>query len=604
MSMYLSKKSNIPGTSKSSNFGIMNTNADSEIPLLLNSKKLGTNTLQVSGSNYYDPDSISLIVCALVFIGMIVVGMFVALIVNYKTRVILDNLKHMDDEQTLCKDIELGNVNETYNNSIKEIDSLKNSQNLDKNIYGLLHINDIFKHHNVFEMPAQNFTKQERSNVEKCYKITNSDMTISNTTFSKKVQSKSFPNNSNSYHIDPPTINKKLKLRRLPNKDILSVQKLYNDMINGGLVCDKRRNSYSYSYISSINNIDDYESEINMKNFKNCPINILMQTFESKKEAMKNIKLINHYLFKRKIPLNEKYTVEILLFKLVSMLANATENGYCYQKDFCKGMQDFFNKGIISEYFFAIENYLLQDCLVGTFLDYFQGHCMFPYLGNTSFIHYTFQKTNGFQVEDIYSESFIMIITMFLNFQMLFENKNRIYHDALETSHNEYISKKLNKFLDYYLCFIAKTNSNTYDETSYVVNQVIDKLLNSVKIMEEQKNMQYALLYLQSILQIYTKHQACCLKDSKPHISLKTNENVYDTIANILNTLGTNNHLIIQVMKSFRLVSNDHEFLEKLHVKIEEVINKENHQNALKAKVEKHKNKKTPLKIQSGSWNI
>ncbi len=89
--------------------------------------------------------------------------MFVALIVNYKTRVILDNLKHMDDEQTLCKDIELSNVNETYNNSIKEIDSLKNSQNLDKNIYGLLHINDIFKHHNVFEMPAQNFTKQERS---------------------------------------------------------------------------------------------------------------------------------------------------------------------------------------------------------------------------------------------------------------------------------------------------------------------------------------------------------------------------------------------------------------------------------------------------------
>lgn len=169
---------------------------------------------------------------------------------------------------------------------------------------------------------------------------------------------------------------------------------------------------------------------------------------------------------------------------------------------------------------------------------------------------------------------------------------------------NEYISKKLNKFLDYYLCFIAKTNSNTYDETSYVVNQVIDKLLNSVKIMEEQKNMQYALLYLQSILQIYTKHQACCLRDIKPHISLKTNENVYDTIANILNTLGTNNHLIIQVMKSFRLVSNDHEFLEKLHVKIEEVINKENHQNALKAKVEKHKNKKTPLKIQSGSWNI
>ncbi len=71
MSMYLSKKSNIPGTSKLK-FWYHEYQCRFCNTSFAEFQKLGTNTLQVSGSNYYDPDSISP-VCALVFIGMIVV---------------------------------------------------------------------------------------------------------------------------------------------------------------------------------------------------------------------------------------------------------------------------------------------------------------------------------------------------------------------------------------------------------------------------------------------------------------------------------------------------------------------------------------------------
>lgn len=78
---------------------------------------------------------------------------------------------------------------------------------------------------------------------------------------------------------------------------------------------------------------------------------------------------------------------------------------------------------------------------------------------------------------------------MFLNFHMLHDTNNGIYHDSLEISHNEYIGKKLNEFLDYFLNLIPN-NDNTNDDTSYIVNQVINKLVQCVRIMEGQKNSQ------------------------------------------------------------------------------------------------------------------
>lgn len=603
---YLSKRANIPGTPKGSDFGIMNTKSDSEIMLSLKPKNVATNAAKTTTSYYYF-DSINPFVCGLVFIGMTVVGIFIALTVNYKTRAMLDNLKSVK-EQDISKDIELGELDVADEASPKEIPLLNNLQYYDKYMFDLVYDDDILKQHNNISKNSARITKKnKKANSIESEKITNSGTTLlSNGIFLRENNNNQQPTLDNTFELNTDMLEKDVPVKRLPAPEVRLIEQLYCENITGGLQIDKKVNYYSYEYMTRANKIDDYEPEINLKNFKNCPITLQMHPFENKKSAMKSIKVINHFLFKGKVPLTETYTIEILLLKLVTMLVNATENGYCYQKNFCEGMQNFFNKGIISEYFFAIDNYLLQDCLVSAFLDYFQGHCMFPYLGNTSFINYTYQITDGFQVDDIYNESFGMVITMFLNFHMLFEKDKGKYHDALAKTHNEYIGRKLNEFLDYYLNLIPNSdNSNTNGETSYVVNQVVNKLLKSVRIMEDQKNADKVFLYLQSILKIYTKHQICCLKKkNNAHISLETDENVYSTMMDVLDTFGDSNHLIIKVIKSFSLILEDEGFPEELYLKLEEVINKENHQPVAKPKVEKLKNNNAPLNVQPGAWNI
>lgn len=607
MSIYLpfNKRANIPGTPKGSRLGIMDTKSEAE-RLISSSNKIAPKTSKVTAGHYYYFESINPFVCGAIFVVMTGFGLFIALTVNYKTRALLEKLKAEEKDENVTKDIELGDVNLSFEDSPKEVPPQNNIHYYDKYMFDLVYDDDIlYQQNNLIKDSKIGFKHQKIFKNTNTSNITNSGTTLlTESNFLPEPSVRDDLSFASTPNMGTTEFENSIHFETVTLKDFTKIEKIYKNMICGGCKRDKETKTYSYEYINSVNKIDDYEPEINLKNFKNCPVKLNMQSFNSKEMAMNNIKVINHYLFQGNIPIKDNYTIEILLLKLITMLINATENGYCYQKKFCKGMQDFFNNGIINKYFFSINNYLLQDCLVSAFLDYFEGHCMFPYLGNTSFINYTYQITDGFQVDEIYNESFGMIITMFLNFHMLHDTNNGIYHDSLEISHNEYIGKKLNEFLDYFLNLIPN-NDNTNDDTSYIVNQVINKLVQCVRIMEGQKNSQKVFLYLQSILKIYTKHQVCCLKKkNNAHITLNTDDQVYNAMMNVLNLFGNTSSLIIKVIKSFSLILEDEGFPESLRAKLDEVINKENKKTDKTPKFRKVKENNAPLYVQPGAWNI
>lgn len=609
MSIYFSfnKRTNIPGTSKDSQFGIMNTKSEAE-KLISSNIKNAAKTSKISTSHYFYFESFNPFVCGLIFVAMAGVGLFIALTVNYKTRALLDKLKTTETDKNVTTDIELGEINISYEDSPKEVSPQKNIQYYDKYMFDLVYDDDILYQQNNLVRSCQISSKDQKTfKNTNTTNITNSGTTLlSNSTFLQGIPLRKKSNSVSINTIDTDQLEHSIPFTTASLKYFRIIEEMYKKMIYGGCTANKKTNTYSYEYITSTNKIDDYEPEINMKNFKNCPVKLCMQSFDNKEAVLNNINVIDYHLFQGNIQANDSCTIELLLLKLITMLINATENGYCYQKTFCKGMQNFFNKGIISKYFFSINNYVLQDCLVSAFLDYFEGHCMFPYLGNTSFINYTYQITDGFEVNEIYNESYGMIITMFLNFHMLHDIDDGIYHDSLEKCHKEYIEKKLNEFLDYFLNLIPNNDNNKVnDNTSYIVNQVIGKLIKCVKIMENQKNSQKVFLYLQSILKIYTKHQVCCLKKkSNAHITLNTDEQVYNAMMCVLNVFRNKSSLIIKVIKSFNLILQDEGFPEDLRKKLDEVINKENKMTVETPKFKKLEKNNAPLYVQPGAWNI
>lgn len=609
MAIYLpfNKRANIPGTPKGSGLGIMDTKSETE-KLIATSNKNAPKTTKVAAGHYYYFESINPFLCGAIFVVMAGFSLFIALTVNYKTRVLLDKLKAEEKDENITNDIELGDINISFDDSPKALTKQSNIHYYDKYMFDLVYDDDILQQqNNLMKSSKIDLKHQQALKNTATDNITNSGTTLlTESHFLRENPVRDDLSLSSMQSINTEQIEITRDFKTVSLKNLTKIEKIYKNMIHGGCKRDTKTNSYSYEYLISVNKIDDYETEINMKNFKNCPVKLEMQSFDSKERAINNINVINHYLFQGNIPIKDNCTIEILLLKLVTMLINATENGYCYQKKFCKGMQDFFNYGIISRYFFSINNYLLQDCLVSAFLDYFEGHCMFPYLGNTSFINYTYQITDGFQVNEIYNESFGMIITMFLNFHILHNTNSGIYHDSLEMNHNEYIEKKLNEFLDYFLSLIPNNdNSNTNDDTSHIVNQVINKLVQCLKIMERQKNSQRVFLYLQTILKIYTRHQVCCLKKkNNAHITLDTDDQVYKAMMSVLNVFENRSSLIIKVIKSFGLILEDEGFPECLHVKLDEVINKENKKIDKTLKIKKLGNNQAPLNVQPGAWNI
>lgn len=104
---------------------------------------------------------------------------------------------------------------------------------------------------------------------------------------------------------------------------------------------------------------------------------------------------------------------------------------------------------------------------------------------------------------------------------------------------------------------------------------------------------------------IYTKHQVCCLKKkNNAHITLNTDDQVYNAMMNVLNLFGNTSSLIIKVIKSFSLILEDEGFPESLRAKLDEVINKENKKTDKTPKFRKVKENNAPLYVQPGAWNI
>lgn len=387
--------------------------------------------------------------------------------------------------------------------------------------------------------------------------------------------------------------NKKIKQKETDN--IISIKtnkKLQHPKSKNISVNKENPAAYNVKNVYSTKQIQNYlkrakcSQDVDLCASEKYPSDIHMELFVDSKNIQANIHAVTPLLLGL-VSINDINTVEILLFKLCTMLVNPEENCYVFHPVLCKLIENYFSKGTVIKHFFLTNNYLLQDSFVSCILGYFNAHLNFPILGNTSFISFRFHSIKKLE-KDPFCHSPTLLLNMFLDFHINFKETS---NNKIEKQNFTHQLLKLNAFLENALAVFSNKSDN--------VNEMILNFITSVELVMNTITKK-TFIYLQSILRIYNNHLLCCIKKKdNVHISLNTDKKLFEILTLILDT----NNLTINIKKliqAIALLLGKHncpfEFINKLEI----IINKENvKSNNCK------KNNKLPLMLINrtpGSW--
>lgn len=290
--------------------------------------------------------------------------------------------------------------------------------------------------------------------------------------------------------------------------------------------------------------------------------NLHMEPFLEVKNIEANINTLKPLLLGL-INTSDINTVEILLFKLFTMLVNPQENCYVFHPVLSKLIENYFTKGTVLQHFFLTKNYLLQDYFLNCILGYLDAHLNFPVFGNTSFISYNFHSVKNFDKEPFcYSPS--LLLSLLLIFHINFEETS---NNKIENINSLKQLVEINAFLEKVLPILSIKSDS--------VNELILTFIASIElVMKTTTNKTF--IYLQSILKIYNSHLLCCLKKKvDAHISLNTDKKLFEILTLVLNS----NNLTINIKKlihAIALLLGKHRCPLEFTNKLETIINIEN----------------------------